>query len=350
MVDRLLDTNKNKEQALIMLKENLNRKGNILITVLATLACLAVIGGGLYWYTNTQKTAVHTPTPIVEPTKPLTFDTSTWKTYTDTFYGYTIKYPPDWSVEESPITAGGGGLTRYRTELVSPSGNTVTNISINPEGGRSLNVNSEMKYVETAIGGIKARLYSFVPDTGFKFYGHFDYDKYPEFSITVAFQTSSNPVDQILSTLKFFDPGWKTYKNTDCGFEFDYPTENYNLMLNSPDTDTVKLEKANFPNKGSVITPSLIFSCKVTSYYSERDFAISEIKTCEVGMGCKLMGEVSFGDNAFYHYIGSSYVAEGLYFIRNVGATGKIIQIHDSGFKDDLLRNKTLSSFRFEGK
>lgn len=134
--------------------------------------------------------------------------TSNWKTYTNTKYGFSIKYPGNWSVKESLIASDEkiNGIKKYQTELESPlEENKVSLISINPEGGKNLNVNPTMKYVETTVGGIKAKLYSFSHDTGFKFYGYFESEKYPEFSITVDGRINDDQINQILSTFQFLD-------------------------------------------------------------------------------------------------------------------------------------------------
>jgi hypothetical protein len=149
--------------------------------------------------------ANETLTPIPSPNQ-----NSNWDTYISKKYKFTFRYPSEWKVKDRPISDSPtskfeNGTYPLSTEITSPLLNgKVTYISINPEGGSDLNINPEMKYVETILGNIKARLYAFPNDTGFWYYNLIDRSNYPDFSVTVTYTLSNKDItSQILSTFRF---------------------------------------------------------------------------------------------------------------------------------------------------
>lgn len=64
------------------------------------IAIIAIITGFIVWITTQQRQRQPTGQPqSVQTTKP-GLDTSNWKTYTNSRFGYLIKYPQDWTQTE----------------------------------------------------------------------------------------------------------------------------------------------------------------------------------------------------------------------------------------------------------
>lgn len=70
--------------------QTVSRTGTIIITIIITAV---IVGFGTYWLTP-KATA---PTVSLTPTPSASADTSGWKTYTNTQYGFEFKYPESWS-------------------------------------------------------------------------------------------------------------------------------------------------------------------------------------------------------------------------------------------------------------
>ncbi|HUS59959.1 MAG TPA: PsbP-related protein [Nevskiaceae bacterium] len=70
----------------------------------------AVFGAYKFGQKQIQPGPQPTPTPVVEAT-PTPDPTANWKTYTNTKYGYSIKYPEDWSVTPLDDPAYNRGVT-----------------------------------------------------------------------------------------------------------------------------------------------------------------------------------------------------------------------------------------------
>lgn len=210
----------------------------VILLIVILLGCAGLVFAGVQIQKN-QASNQSTPSPEVTVTP--TFDLiAEWKTYSSDEYGFSFKYPKDWVVEDTPIGDAPSSLFKkgtipLRTEITS-SGEEKTGISINPEGGSTININPRMNFIETVIGGKKARLYTFSPDTGFRFYNLVDDKNYPNFSITLSdARLNELIVSQIVSTFKFLDEtekvdvsNWKTF-NKYPEFSFKYPADKFNL-------------------------------------------------------------------------------------------------------------------------
>lgn len=89
------------------------QKGYTQLLIIICIVGLAIIAGIYYFNKNN--------TSVVQPTSQLTAadETLNWKTYTNTKYGYSVKYPDDFEVDE--LT----GLTViYKGEKFVPSPNS----------------------------------------------------------------------------------------------------------------------------------------------------------------------------------------------------------------------------------
>ena len=116
------------------------QKGNTLIFPL--IGVLVLVGGA--FYLGRQTTPKPSPNPVVtsqtpQPTPtpfPSTDETANWKSFTNTKYGYSIKYPPDkfidCSAEDSFIIHG------------KPTNNTICGSGEGPYGGLSIVNNTRL--------------------------------------------------------------------------------------------------------------------------------------------------------------------------------------------------------------
>ena len=195
------------------------QKGRNLIIILFVIALTASI---VYIFNMSRENNTTTgdyPTAVA-PMSSNHSDFSGWKTHTDTIYGYSFKYPQEWTLVERPIgnsptSKFKRGMTPYMTDVASPRVDGVTTISINPEGGHNLNINPQMQTAQITLGGRDAVLYTFNPDTGFWFYNLSDDKDYPEFSITVVFkQFNRELTNQIISSFEFIKVSGSFNKGT----------------------------------------------------------------------------------------------------------------------------------------
>lgn len=82
------------------------QKGSALIFLLVGVLVIAAIGGAYYLGRSTTSTPSPVSTSqIPQPTIPSssTDETTRWKTYTNNKYGYSFKYPTDWTLEENEM-------------------------------------------------------------------------------------------------------------------------------------------------------------------------------------------------------------------------------------------------------
>lgn len=79
----------------------MNKNGFAPVIIIFIIAILGVVGyfGYKNSLTKSQNTVVLSPTPFSMPT--ISSDISTWGTYTDNIYSYSIKYPKGWFIDIS---------------------------------------------------------------------------------------------------------------------------------------------------------------------------------------------------------------------------------------------------------
>ncbi|PJE67671.1 hypothetical protein COU95_01115 [Candidatus Shapirobacteria bacterium CG10_big_fil_rev_8_21_14_0_10_40_9] len=126
-----------KEQPKAGLLEKLRiHKGKILGGVLGIFVFAgAVFGAYKFGQRQVQPGPWPTPTPKAVAT-PTPDETANWKTYTNTKYGYSIKYPPDFEIKEAEIanTPLIGGVSildpKARDEKIAPKYRLLFGISL----------------------------------------------------------------------------------------------------------------------------------------------------------------------------------------------------------------------------
>lgn len=188
--------------------------GGAFIIIVLTLSIF--VGGLLfanYWPNTDEPVVVTTPTPSASAAGV----PADWKTYTNTEYGFEVKYPVGGQVDEldSKIVifsdaknreVGGGVSTIIVWQ--SPT-DTISRGAKSTFAGKT----AYKEVVPSEIGNDFSRIV--VP------LGRND--------IVIDSPLNNTGLDQILSTFKFIEPisavpvDWKTYTNTQYGFEFRYP-------------------------------------------------------------------------------------------------------------------------------
>lgn len=179
------------------------------------LLCVIVIsavglGGvllGKYLYASKTSPVVPsvTPTPRAEAltSTPTSDPTENWKTHTNTEYGFSLKFPLDWRVEQKYLDSSFKSQvfpekTKYYVELTSATGSV--SILILPEGELDAGLENTVEGT-TEIAGITVTTYAY--QNGLVMFTNFKRKNLPYFRIQV--KPKNNEVDHILSTFRFTD-------------------------------------------------------------------------------------------------------------------------------------------------
>jgi len=245
---------------------------------------LAIIAGLYYWQTVRQIPA-NIPMPVHQDA------TANWKIYTNTQYGFEMKIPQN-------LTATNGSSDPKNTDLVffnSPE----TTALIGTIPGPVYDI--AFFPAKTAVPkGLEGEMYN---DLGKKVINGMDFTYYvgiaqcnvysyeiPHNSLFYTFSTcdanKKATLEQMLSTLKFTNvadaSNWKTYTNTQYGFEFKYPatfhinegvdfqcpnkncwnivitdgTKSYGIMINSSSIKRKSVPTEHVSNNGIQISKS----------------------------------------------------------------------------------------------
>jgi hypothetical protein len=152
-----------------------NYQKGFVVPLLISIIAILIIGGGVYIYSNKK---VENNTPVVvnsnlpAQSNQTSTTTSDWKTYTNTTYGYSIKYPADWKINEdtsprniswsSPKTTAESvfiqvgvypGLSDFPPGSTCPD-QSGTGIKSNTIGLVKINNQEFCKYIENIFDGI----------------------------------------------------------------------------------------------------------------------------------------------------------------------------------------------------
>lgn len=247
----------------------------ILITVVATAA---IAGSGTYYLANksadkdksdlqaqiddlsakvsgttvTSGDAVTSGATVVD-------ETASWKTYANTTYGFSLKYPESWTKEEN----SGEGLAQFYSTVAGRS-LTSTETKIVVWAIPATSISNLEKYVadndgkissssDITLGGVASKKFVLTPVDDVKF--TVVYALHGDSYIKISCLENASNLDTILSTFKFDETlTWKTYTNTTYGFSFKYPSSwnsdipvhpnlGKDVEFNSP--ETVAAQKAN---------------------------------------------------------------------------------------------------------
>jgi len=243
----------------------MKRIWTILITVVATAA---IVGGGT-WYlidshakkdkdklqteldtlnqriadeaaisgaTVTSGTTATTGTTVADPT-------AGWKTYTDTVFGYSVKYPADWtkgvlagsatfnSPENEAIKNSGTQNEAYSPNIIIQTVSSLAEFTKFNKDDKTLdsfirNDATNSKITVTTLDGEKAYKY-LTGGIGDAYYQIAAEHNSKVYWIHFSPGELSTTQEKIMSTFKFATSGvtadWKTYTNKDLGLSFKYP-------------------------------------------------------------------------------------------------------------------------------
>jgi len=90
--------------------------------ILIVLILAVIVGGGVLWWIKKEEVAPIEFPEIKKPEKVVEDETANWKVYKDEVYGFEIKYPKDWTIEEAKIEEAKEIVKRYLS--FSPMGKT----------------------------------------------------------------------------------------------------------------------------------------------------------------------------------------------------------------------------------
>lgn len=203
-----------------------NQKKGFIVPVLLAIIALLVIGGGVYVYQNKKAeapTVVDTgieqsdqiqqqtntkPSPVNTQTNNSLSqsDTSDWKTYTNSEYGFELKYPNDWKFSTYFLNADGFFFTENKAKdplslVILPRGEfdhgyegqpVISNVQISGKQAKKSKWNNSVTY-------------QFVDDTTPSTWIKcgLDLKNCNRIETLTPNQLRSELIDQILSTFKF---------------------------------------------------------------------------------------------------------------------------------------------------
>lgn len=196
--------------------------------VLVALAVLAVLAGAAYaWMQLNPAAPAESPSP--SPTATATADpTADWKTYTNSEYGFQLMFPDEWAgysvtrraVQRSDFPSGASFDSEFEKQKDNVSFSFIVK-------------DGERDYTVFAITAYSRAFWETVKNEPLFISGRLGEKNGFVFVVNGAHEPPLDPkllplvnqVDQILSTFKFTDDtaNWKTYTNTQYGFEVKYP-------------------------------------------------------------------------------------------------------------------------------
>ncbi|MFH1565177.1 MAG: hypothetical protein ABIC82_05025 [bacterium] len=157
-------------------------------------------------------------------------DTSDWLVYRNEEYGFEVKYPGEWAVEEKNSSYNNDGVIGVFINL-----NQLEGFYIFPRGEFDYGLGNKIGSANLIIDGRDAirDIYNNLYLIKFT-----DKNIYKDFRIELHYKDEKNleKLNMILSTFKFIQENgtgeknidisnWQTYRNEEYGFEFKHPTD-----------------------------------------------------------------------------------------------------------------------------
>lgn len=228
-------------------------QGNVSLLIIALLAVVAVASlsaaGYFYWKTQQnpgQALGPYTPPQTQNPTLPPAIDeTANWKTYANTQYGFSFKYPEGGSLEGRTIKFADGSITI----TINSAGFGIECFKV--QKTKTITIDGQTGTMVTH-GAIKSDLCGNGTDN--LIWINFKDSAQNRFDISYTYkninaQKSEKILDQILATFKFMDKSnsnLKTFKSNDLGFSIEVAqNEVITQSDQNPDFKFVKIPRLN---------------------------------------------------------------------------------------------------------
>jgi len=208
------------------------QKGFALPLALAgLLLTILVAAGGYFFYQSKTKPVQNTSNPQDSTQPQIKDETANWKTYTNSEYKYSFKYPPEYSDPQIVLDNESPKFLHIWIKRTNPYIELAVISSMddqkNDNCGELLNGSEGKEVIIAGIKGCKV----FRNDSTFSYEALVKNNQY-HFSVTVtaldkvALEDNAELFDKFLSTFKFLDdktPNWKTYTNPQEKYSMDYP-------------------------------------------------------------------------------------------------------------------------------
>jgi len=240
-----------------------NQKGFI-IPLIITIVVIAILGtGGFFAYkqfsspkqtaSEEQNTTPKTETPADETVEPALSEVEGWKTYTNSEYGFEIKYPSTYIVRNGKPNSD--FVANYVIDNGQAASSVAYSIWIRDNISSFEILKSVMQTTDTTIPLPGAEIKEVL--LGGQKAVRFSYDAYAGgytgtvyntgvllkngLAAILSMEENANEAEyfNILSTFKFTNAtdattSLKTYTNTQYGFEIKYPSNNWSLLIDTP--------------------------------------------------------------------------------------------------------------------
>lgn len=218
-------------------RPNIGTKKPFISAILVVVIVLLLFGAVYAGMKIQEKKQIPTPSAKITPSQhiptavPTTDPTEGWKTYTNTFGGFTMEYPVDLSVVEKMFSEKDG-----RVMLTSSTGGSLEIDMADSDYSPGWGGGGCIDYEQVRFLGESRRVC--ILKNGLNF-GAENSGKTKNFNITALYGSGlpENIALQILFNLKFLDSHetnkasdetilieWETYTDSRYGFQFKYPT------------------------------------------------------------------------------------------------------------------------------
>ena len=284
-------------------------------------------GGYLGWYFYSKS---KTTVPMIATQ---TNETANWKTYENKDYGFSIKYPSDYTILGLNGAQEIGDAFSYNIIFSSKDGQFTVNITeIGGSIVKPIGINSTTTSDITVAGqsGKKFDDLAYVVDGAKYRYAIM----YTGDASVVPTQEQKNILKQMVSNFQFISTtstaDWKTYTNTDYGFSFKYPTGWENKIS----------EGTIIFTKQPIIETELIESITVEKNTDNLSLEQVQAKFKSSGRNINSTTPVKIGGENATRIVTGEFATDAIIFVHQ----GYIFTIETQG---NLFDTEVLSTFQF---
>jgi hypothetical protein len=219
------------------------RKSRLKILIIIAVILLAIYGGIYYFainniYNLSNYSKKSTPTSVSKISTPTPDPTANWKTYTDSKYGYSIKYPTQWDANLPPVGHGiligqGPNENQITIGIFSTKNATMANSCKQTQQILLDNIPASRCNFAQQISEERGVAYNPPIISKTIYIEALHNNQY--YSVSLSSDQTSDKFkyfDQILSTFKFTDQNqadptanWKTYTDKESEYSIRYPKE-----------------------------------------------------------------------------------------------------------------------------